>query len=148
MHWKSAINIIIANVSLSGNKTNKLAVGDMLEFTILKACKVMVKPPQAPSIKEVLWSRPINTWIKVNTDGASTKNPVKASAGGIFRNSEGICIGCFTQFLGNVNALHAELVAAMTAVEITSSRGFTNLWLESDSQLVILSFKSNSVVPK
>jgi len=81
MHWKSVINVIIANVALSGNKTNKATVGDMLEFTILKACKVMVNPPRAPTIKEVLWSPPINTWIKVNTDGASTKNPVKASAG-------------------------------------------------------------------
>lgn len=56
--------------------------------------------------------------LKVNADGACTKNPVKASMGGIFRNSEGICIGCFTQFLGNENALFAELMAAKTAIEI------------------------------
>lgn len=145
--WKSVVNEIIAKVALSGNNNNKAAAGDMLEFTILKACKVNVKPPRAPNIKEVLWSPPINSWIKVNTDGASTKNPCKASAGGIFRDSEGNCIGCFTQFLGSVNALHAELVAAMTAIEIASSKGFTNLWLESDSQLVILAFRSNSGIP-
>jgi len=83
----------------------------------------------------------------VNTDGASTKNPIKASAGGIFRNYEGECIGCFSQFLGNKDALHAELVAAMIAIEIAYQKGFRNIWLESDSQLVNLTFKSNSVVP-
>jgi len=45
------------------------------------------------------------------------------------------------------DALHAELVAAMTAIEIASLKGFQNVWLESDSQLVNLGFKSNSVVP-
>lgn len=35
----------------------------------------------------------------------------------------------------------------MTAIEIASSKGFTNLWLESDSKLVILAFRSNSGIP-
>lgn len=77
--------MIIADVSLSGNNTNKTAARDMLEFTIMKACKVNIKPPKAPIIKEVIWSPPLHSWIKINTDGASTKNPIKASAGGIFR---------------------------------------------------------------
>jgi ribonuclease HI len=72
---------------------------------------------------------------------------LKASAGGIFRNSEGICTGCFSQFLGPQNALFAELVVAMTAIEIAHLKGFQNVWLESDSQLVILAFKSIYVVP-
>lgn len=35
----------------------------------------------------------------------------------------------------------------MSAIEIAHHKGFHNLLLESDSQLVILAFKSNSVVP-
>ena len=147
LHWKSAINIIVAKTSIAGNNTKQTARGGMLEFTILKACKVNIKPPRAPIIKEVIWSPHLASWFKVNTDGASTKNPVKASTGGIFRNSEGECIGCFSQFLGNKDALHAELVAAMIAIEISYHKGFHNIWLESDSQLVNLAFNSNSVVP-
>jgi len=35
----------------------------------------------------------------------------------------------------------------MNAIELASSMGFSNVWLESDSQLVILAFKSISIVP-
>ena len=87
-------------------------------FVSSKLEKSTLKPPKAPSIIEVIWSPHFPSWIKVNTDRASTKNPVKASARGIFRNSEGICIGCFSPFLGNENALFAELVAAITTIEI------------------------------
>jgi ribonuclease HI len=75
------------------------------------------------------------------------KNPNKASVGGIFRNSDSIRVGCFTQYLGAQSAMYAELVAAMTAIEIARIRGFQNVWLESDSQLVILAFKTNSTIP-
>lgn len=119
----------------------------MLEFTIFKACKVSIKPPRTPLLKEVIWAPPLNSWVKINTDGASIKNPTRAAAGGIFRNSDGACLGGFAQYLGSANALYAELSAAMNAIEIASLMGFSNVWLESDSQLVILAFNSIYVVP-
>ena len=119
----------------------------MLEFSILKACKVNIKPPRASLIKEVIWAPPMLSWVKVNIDGASIKNPTRAATGGIFRNYEGVCLGGFSQFLGDANVLYAELIAAMNAIEIAALMGFTNVWLESDSQLVILAFKFNIVVP-
>jgi len=79
--------------------------------------------------------------------GLPPKTPLNASVGGIFRDREGVCIGCFAQNLGNVNAYHAELVAAMLALEIAQRKGFNHLWLETDSQLVSLGFKSHALVP-
>jgi len=35
----------------------------------------------------------------------------------------------------------------MTAIEIAHLKGYQNVWLESDSQLVILAFKFLSVIP-
>jgi len=147
VHWKSTISLIIAQTSIAGNNSKTSYRGNMQEFRFLKACKVNIRPPRAPTIKEVIWSPPLTSWIKANIDGASTKNPIKAFLGGIFRNSESICMGCFFQLLGPKNALYAELVAAMTAIEIAYNKGFLNLWLESNSQLVILAFKSNMAVP-
>ena len=74
------------------------------------------------------------------------KNPVKASIGGIFRNNEGCCVGCFAQRLGDGNALVAELSAVMTAIELAASKGYWSVWLESDSQLVLQAFKSNMII--
>jgi len=147
MHWKPAINVIITQTALAGNNTKETYRGDMQKFRILKALKVNIKPPRAPIIKEVIWSPPLSSWIKANTDGAATKNPSRAAAEGIFRDSDSNYIGCFSQFLGIQNALYAELVATMTAIEIAYNNCYVNLWLETDSQLVILAFKSSSVVP-
>jgi len=35
----------------------------------------------------------------------------------------------------------------MTSIEITASKGWNNLWLETDSKLAQLAFKSHSMVP-
>jgi ribonuclease HI len=43
--------------------------------------------------------------------------------------------------------LYVELIAAMTTIEIAHLKGFHNVWIEFDSQLVILASKSISVVP-
>jgi len=119
----------------------------MIEFRILKHFKVAIHPPNAPQIKEVIWSPPIFNWIKVNTDGAALKNPEKASAGGIFRDKDGLCIGCFAQNLRSMNAYQAELMAAIIAMEIAQSKNINTLWLETDSQLVFLALKSSSIIP-
>lgn len=119
----------------------------MFKFTIMKACKVNIKPPRASLIKEVIWAPPTHSWLKVNIDDPSMKNPTRAAISGIFRNSEGVCFGGFSQFLGDANALYAELIATMNAIEITALMRFSNVLLESDSQLVILAFRSNIIVP-
>lgn len=146
VNWRSAINMIISQVSLSGNLASKTAAANIFEFTIMKACKVNIKPPKVVIVKEVIWAPPMNCWVKVNTDGTSVKNPTRAAAGGIFRNSNGACLGGFSQFLGNANALYTELIAVMNAIKLVALKGFHNVWLEFDSQLVILAFKSNTVV--
>jgi hypothetical protein len=80
--------MIIARASISGNNTKQTSRSNMHEFSIMKACKVDIRPPRAPVIKKVVLSPPITPWIKVNTYGASIQNPIRASTGGIFRNEE------------------------------------------------------------
>jgi hypothetical protein len=113
IHWKIIINNIISSVHRSGNNTLKSSSPGMRESSILKSFRVSIHPPNAPKIKEVIWCPAIFHWIKVNTDGAATKNPLNASAGGMFKDKEGNCLGNFAQNLGNVNAFHVELMAAI-----------------------------------
>jgi hypothetical protein len=72
---------------------------------------------------EVIWSPSILHLIKGNTDGTSVNNSFAASAGGIFRNSEGTCLNCFAQHLGPGSALYAELFAVMFAIELARRKG-------------------------
>ncbi|CAJ2644894.1 unnamed protein product [Trifolium pratense] len=147
IHWRSAVNSIISNVSLSGNLSKKASFISMQEFIILKAFNVNVHHPKAPVIKEVLWQPPLYNWVKCNTDGSALGSPSLASCGGIFRDYTATFLGGFSINIGNSYALHAELIGVMNAIEIAHSKGWNKLWIESDSQLVNLAFKSDHIVP-
>ncbi|PNX68777.1 ribonuclease H, partial [Trifolium pratense] len=85
--WKSAIPMIIANTSLSGNITNKVSSSSIRDFTILKHFKVKIHHPRPPVIKEIVWHPPLLNWTKCNIDGASKGNPGLSACGGVFRNN-------------------------------------------------------------
>ena len=94
----------------------------------------------------MLWQPPILDWIKCNSDGAAACIPTMTACGGIFINKEVECLGCFVQNLGQGSSLFAELSGAMQAIEIAHRKGWLNLWLETDSMLVMLAFKSVTLV--
>lgn len=119
----------------------------MTEFVFLKALKINIHPPKATITKEVLWHPPLTNWLKVNTDGAVLKNPIKAACGGIFRNSFGFTVGCFAQKLDTESAFIVEIYGAMLAIEIANQNNWLNIWLETDSMLLVMAFKSAHMVP-
>lgn len=147
IHWKSAISSIISSTSLSGCNTNKATNYSISDFSILKAFNVTIRNPRAATITEVLWNPPLPTWIKCNTDGASSGNPGTSSCGGIFRNSEANCMGCFSEPLGVSTSFIAEMNGVMRAIEIAKEKQRLNLWVKTDSSLVVHSFNSNTLVP-
>jgi ribonuclease HI len=97
----------------------------------------------ALNIKKVIWQPPIFNWIKCNCDRASLENTGNSACGGIFRNVD-------SSFLG-VNALNIGvstfLIGVMIAIEIAANEGWSHLWLEFDSMLVVLAFSSTRIVP-
>ncbi|CAJ2659028.1 unnamed protein product [Trifolium pratense] len=81
------------------------------------------------------------------SDGAAKENPGLAGCGGIFRNHVAEMLYCFAEPLGIATSFQAELCAVMTAIEVAHKMKWHNLWIESDSALVVLAFhKSNIVV--
>jgi ribonuclease HI len=144
IHWKNAVSMISSSVSLSSNKTKLTFTTSMRDFCILKKFNVLIHPPKAPSIVEVIWHPPIFNWIKCNTDGAS--NNISSSCGGVFRNHSADLVACFAENLPHCSSLIAELSGAMRAIEIASHNNWHNLWLETDSSLVVFA-KSSKIVP-
>ena len=57
-----------------------------------------------------------------------------------------MCVSCFAQNLGYGSSLIVELSGAMHAIEITSRKNWRNLWLETDSMLVVAAFQSITTV--
>jgi hypothetical protein len=115
------------------------------DFTILKNFSINGHPPKAPSIIEVVWHPPYINWIKCNTDGAATNG--NSACGGIFRNQMVEFLGGFAENTGNNNAFFAELSGVLRAIELAHQNQWLNLWLETDSILVVKAFKSHSLIP-
>lgn len=65
----------------------------------------------------------------MNTDGIANGCQSPASSGGMFRDSFRVVRGCF--------ALRVEIFAAMHAIERFWILGWSSLWLESDSQMMV-----------
>jgi ribonuclease HI len=56
-------------------------------------------------------------------------------------------LGSFADFLGNANVFATELHGVMCAIEAAFDRGWHSLWVECDSKLAVLAFKSPNMVP-
>ncbi|KAL8458489.1 hypothetical protein ACS0TY_036128 [Phlomoides rotata] len=66
--------------------------------------------------------------------------------GGIFRDHFGLFRGCFTVTHGRGYAFEAELSTTLYAIEIAYDKGWTNIWLESDSTYVVHILKSSFIL--
>ncbi|CAJ2645220.1 unnamed protein product [Trifolium pratense] len=146
-NFNSITSLIIANVSLVGNCSRLTAGSSITDFEILKFFKIEIHQSRPAKIVEVLWSPPLNGWYKCNTDGTSMGNPGPAACAGVFRNYKGEFLGCFAKNLGIANALFAEIMGVIIAIECAFEKNWKQLWLECDSKLVVLAFKSPHVIP-
>lgn len=63
-----------------------------------------------PKPKIIIWSKPPESWIKVNTDGAYQQVNSRAACGGIIRDSEGRMLRCFQNCFIAQSVIYAELV--------------------------------------
>jgi hypothetical protein len=116
----------------------------MRDFTILKKFKIDIHPPKAPTIKEVLWCPPQINWMKCNTDGASTTDTT--AYGSIFRNHLADFRGAFAENIGKNSAFFAEILGASRAIEIAYQNHWFNLWIETDSDLVVKAFNNHALI--
>jgi hypothetical protein len=118
MSLNSAISLIIAGTSLSGNNTLKASSNSMRDFSILKKFRIEIHHPKTSTVREIFWYPPLPNWIKCNIDGASKGNPGQASCGGIFRNNASDFLLCFAEPLGFASSFLAELHGALRAIEV------------------------------
>lgn len=142
----AAKNLVISTVSLSGKLSSGTMSNSIDEFVILKQFNID-HHSRAPKIKEVVWLSPPCNWTKCNIDGAAQGSPGSSAYGGIFRGHNAAALGCFSCNLDCSTSLVAELSATMNAIEIANNRGWFNLWIDTDSILVLKAFNRQDFVP-
>lgn len=54
---------------------------------------------------------------------------------------------CFSTYLGIQTSLLAEMYVTVSAIQFTIEKGWTMLWLEYDSQIVVSAFSNPTLVP-
>lgn len=143
--WKTSLSNVLACTTLCGNLTTAVASSSISNFVLLKKFNVILHPPRAPKIIEVIWKPPPPNWIKCNTDGSS--NNLISSCGGVFRDINSNTLLCFAEHTGMGNAFHAELCGVMRAIELAEQYNWSNLWLECDSAIVINAIKNKTLIP-
>ncbi|XP_057771087.1 uncharacterized protein LOC130990877 [Salvia miltiorrhiza] len=127
------------NFSKLGNTTNSWS-----DYLAMRSIGVATRAAPPPIMIEVHWWPPVGQWIKVNTDGSALGAPGNIAVGGVFRDKWGWVRGCF-HYKGGVGfAFEAELLAVMYAVAIAHNRGWTLLWIESDSFYIVKLLHSRS----
>ena len=75
--------------------------------------------------------------LTLNTDGCSKGNPGWSGGGGVLRDSLGRPIVAFSVFFGKRLSLHAEALALLTGLQLCVERGFANVEIQSNSQVLV-----------
>jgi ribonuclease HI len=131
-------------VTLSCSSATGGITHDNAEMPILRNFNVAPRYGPAPRITTVLWQPPSYGWIKVNSDGSV--NGLMSACGAIFRDSSGAYLASFSCKLQSTSALHTELMAIILAIDKAFERGWSKLWVESDSKVAIQVTKDHSMV--
>nr|ABN08954.1 Ribonuclease H [Medicago truncatula] len=85
--------------------------------------------------------------VKINLDGSAFGAPSCGATGGVFRNWQTHSLGGFAQNIGHATCFKAELCAAIFAIEKSIEYNLRDIWLETDSKLVVKAFSSSEHVP-
>ncbi|KAF9624935.1 hypothetical protein IFM89_015655 [Coptis chinensis] len=92
-----------------------------------------------------IWIPPAIAQVKLNTDGAARGNPGPGGFGVSFRDHIGNFLYVMGGGLGNTTCYLAECTTIVEGVEVALSRGWNNLWVESDSSAVVTAANSSSM---
>ncbi|CAL1404640.1 unnamed protein product [Linum trigynum] len=85
------------------------------------------------SRQELSWQPPPTGWIVVNSDGSVQQHNSAAAAGGLLRDHLGRCVGAFVANLGSCSITRAEIVGALTGLQIAWDQGYRKVLLRLDS---------------
>jgi ribonuclease HI len=139
---QAATSKVLNSITLSAKMIFSLS--KTADNRILQQLHILPPAHKTAATILILWKTPVFAWIKANTDGSATHD--SAACGGIFRDHTAKFCGGFAQKVPGT-VIHAELMAMILAMELAYSKGWKNLWLESDSKTALLAFENNNMVP-
>ncbi|KAK4730244.1 hypothetical protein R3W88_023232 [Solanum pinnatisectum] len=104
--------------------------------------KIKMRPKT--TIKYVIWNKPMDGLIKVNTDDSYLEHNGKAGIGGIARNNDGKFIFAFAAPITTSDHNVAEALAAKYAVEWMVECGYKKEMVKLDSMLMVKTLQNGN----
>ncbi|EOY06959.1 Uncharacterized protein TCM_021521 [Theobroma cacao] len=93
-------------------------------------------PKYCTSPQIIYWIKPFIGEYKLNVDGSSKSN-LNAAGGGVLRDHTGKLAFAFSENLGPLPSLQAELHALLRGLLLCKERNITNLWIEMDALVAV-----------
>ncbi|OVA00928.1 Ribonuclease H domain [Macleaya cordata] len=115
------------------------------DLMIFKNFQINPRPVKSTEVLQYFWSLPDLDQLKIRCDGFSRANPGPSGARVILRDHTGNTIGAMSAGLGICTNFVAELLAIIFGLEWASDRGWSKIWVTSDSQTAIKCFASDKV---
>jgi len=99
-----------------------------------------------PKPRKQKWSRPPSDFIKINCDGAFAQEYLTGGWGYVMRGSDGqiICSG-YGRLNNVMEASHAEVIAALQALQRATDMGMQNVILVTDAAAVVDAVNSHQL---
>jgi ribonuclease HI len=95
------------------------------------------KNPKNSHSITIKWLLSPSGWAKLNTDGASSRNPGIAGGGGVLRDCRGAWVRGFSRHIDYASSVQAELKALLDGLLMTVELNIPYLEIEMDSLLAV-----------
>lgn len=105
------------------------------------------RPSRQISSSPVFWILPHRGCRKINVDGSALGSPSCGAIGVAVRDWEGTFLAGFVLNIGHSSAFVAELCTAMFAIEKAVELNWSDIWIETDSLMVVKAFAQHIAVP-
>lgn len=143
----SLINCIIAEVKQSFDLVLFNTADAMSNFKISQLFGIPIKARNISILNSTHWIPLQPGCVKINCDGSSYGSTPSGSIGFLFRNNTSGFLGALVQNIGLASPLEAEFSSCMLAIEKALELHLTNIWIETDSSLVVKAYQTNKGVP-
>lgn len=114
-----------------------------LVHEFIKSMDIPLPEEPAPLVEVAKWKRPIQGWVKINSDGAIDQHASLAGAGVVVRDSLGAFVAAECRKYDYIaDPRIAELLACRDAVALAHSKGWSHVELETDCQAIVFAWDS------
>lgn len=74
--------------------------------------------PIVAGTDSIKWNIPNSGWIKINSDGAASRDDAWSMVGGVLRNSTGNWVEGYQRYVGRGSTMNVELGAILHGLEL------------------------------